>query len=203
MTIAFTHLPVEDRETLAELVAEHCQALEEGLQVVGRRMGSAKTGPIDLLAVDARGRLVVIDVTPQGGDHLLLEGLAHVRWLRRTHQQMANLASEQKADLTLFPRLILVAREFSAALREAIGGLGAPATDLFRFRWLEAGGQKGLLLELVSTSWALDAKKPKPEVPLPTLVEGIVALAEEEIATFMEMNSRFTLSQSRAAPCPR
>ena len=194
MSIAFTHLPVEDRETLAELVAEDCQALEEGLQVVSRRVSSAEREPIDLLAVDARGRLVVIDVTPQGGDHLLLEGLAHVRWLRQSHQQMANLALEQKADLTLFPRLIVVARDFSTALREAIGGLVTPATDLFRFRWLEVGGQKGLFLELVSSSCAVDIKKLKPEASLPTLVEGIVCLAEEEIASFMEMNSRFTIS---------
>jgi hypothetical protein len=195
MTMALTNLPLEDREALAQLVAEHCRALEEGLIVLDRRVGSAKIGPIDLLAADAHGRLVVIDVTPQGGDQLLLEGLIHVGWLRRNHRQMADLMPEQKVDPALFPRLILVARDFSTPFREAIEGMGTPAIDLFRFRWLRAGSEEGLLLELVSTSWAKEASKLKTEVSLPALGEGIVPLAEEEIATFMEMNSRFTISQ--------
>jgi hypothetical protein len=106
---------------------------------------------------------------------------------------MAHLASEQMADVTLFPRLILVAWNFSTVLQEAIEGLRTPATDLFRFRCLETGGRKGLLLELVSTSWQKDASKLGPEVSPPTLFRRIVPLSEEEIAAFMEMNSRFTI----------
>jgi hypothetical protein len=193
MTMAFTNLPLEDRGALAQLVSERCQDLEEGLVVLGQGVGSAKIGPIDILATDAHGRLVAIDVTPSGGDQLLLEGLAHVRWLRQNHRQVAHLVPEQKVDLTLFPRLILVAQDFSTALREAIEGLGTPATDLFRFRWLKAGDRKGLLLELVSTSGAKETGNLKGEVPLPTLGEGIVSLDEEEIAAFMEMNPRFTI----------
>jgi len=193
MTAIFTRLPLEDREELAKLVAEHCQALEEDLKIVGQREGGGKWGPMDLLAVDTHGRLVVIDVALQQGDQLLVEGLAHVGWLCRNRHQMAGLVTEQEADLSLSPRLILVAPDFSAALQEAIGGLGTVAIDLFRFRWLEAGGQKGLLLEPTFISSAKEEMKMGPEGSFPSLVEGFVPLAEEEIATFMKMDPRFTL----------
>lgn len=193
MTMVFNRLPIEDREELAKLVAEHCQVLEENLRVTDQPGGGGKWGPMDLLAVDANGRLVVIDVATQQGDQLLVEGLAHIGWLSRNQHQLADLATEREIDLTVYPRLILVAPDFSAALQEAVDGLRTISVDLFRFRWLEAEGEKGLLLELAFTSSAKEETKIGPEGPFPFLAEGVVPLTEEEIAAFMKMDLRFTI----------
>lgn len=192
MTLVFTHLPLKDREELAKLVAEHCVALEEGLKIVDQQEGGGKCGPMDLLGVDAQCRLVVIDVSPQGGDQLLVEGLAHVSWLWRNRHQIADVVAEREANLALYPRLILVAPNFSPSLQEAIRGLRFMAIDSYSFRWLEAGGEKGLLLELAFSSWAKEQEKARLESPFPVLAEGFVPLTEEEIADFMKMDSRFT-----------
>ncbi len=193
MTLVFAHLPLENREDLAKLVAEHCRALEEDLRLIARRLDGSKWGPMDLLAVDAHHRLVIIDVSPREGNQLLLEGLAHLGWLHRNHSQLTRLVGEQEFNLTLPPRLILVARGFPEGLQEVIDGLASLAIDLYRFRWLEAGDQKGLLLEPVFVSSERKKSDQGVEAPLLPPAEGSVRLAEEEIAAFMELSPRCTL----------
>jgi hypothetical protein len=193
VTLVFAHLPLEDRGDLAKLVAEHCHTLEEGLRIVAQRVDGSKFGPMDLLAVDLHLRPVIIDVSPQEGDQLLLEGLAHLGWFRRNRQQITHLLGGQKVNLDFSPRLILVARDFSDGLREAMDGLETMTIELFRFRWLEAGEQKGLLLEAVFAPPSREKMDRDAESPTFPPSEGRVPLAEEEIAAFMEMSPRFTL----------
>jgi len=192
VTLVFTHLPLKNREELAKLVAEHCAALEQGLKILDQHDGGGKFGPMDLLGVDVQRRLVVIDVSPRQADQLLVEGLAHVSWLWRNRHQIADVVADRQANLVLYPRLILVAPNFSPSFQEAIQGLRFMAIDSFSFRWLEAGGEKGLLLELAFSSWAKEQEKAGLEGPFPFLAEGFVPLNEEEIAAFMKMDSRFT-----------
>lgn len=193
MTTVFTPMPLEDKEDLAKLVVEHSEILEEGLKIVERGEGGANWGPLDLLAVDAGGRLALIEVAPRQGDHLLVEGLAHMAWFHRNRLGIADQLTEQGADLALYPRLILVAEDFSTMLRDAIEGLRNTAVDLLRYRWLEAGGQKGFLLESIFSSSTGEEIKTASQAPISSLNEGIVPLAEEEIATFIGMDPRFTL----------
>jgi RecB family endonuclease NucS len=193
MTMVFTPMPLENREDLARLVAEHCEILEEGLKIVERGEGGTNWGPMDLLAMDARGRLAVIEVAPRQGDQLLVEGLAHMGWFHRNRQRIAGPLTEQGVDLALYPRLILVAEDFSTIFREAMEGLRNMAVDLLRYRWLEASGQKGFLLESVFSSSSGEEMKTVSQALISSLTEGIVPLAEEEIATFIEMDPRFTL----------
>ncbi len=193
MTVIFNHLPVENSEKLVKLVAEHCAVLEEGLKVVDQGGKDGKRGPMNLLAVDTRGRLVVIDVATQPEDQLLVEGLAHVAWLCRNCSQRTDFVTELDADLTLYPKLILVAPDFSTTLQEAVQGSPGMSIDLFRFRLLEVKEEKGLLLESALTSSAKEGIETGPDNLLPPPGEDIVPLAEEEIATFMSMDHRFSL----------
>jgi RecB family endonuclease NucS len=193
MTKVFNSLPLEDGEKLIQLVAEHCRALDENLQIVGQEQIGRKWGPMDLLALDAKGRPVIIDVAPQTGEQLLVRGLADVSWLYKNRHQLADLLAERQANPDLYPRLILVAPDFSAQLQEAIEGLCAMAIDLFRFRWLESGEEKGLLLESAFTSRMEEKEADAPQNSFLPLPQGLVPLAEEEIAAFLKMERPFTL----------
>jgi RecB family endonuclease NucS len=192
MTKVFSYLPVEDRDKLAQLVAEHAQALEKGLRVLKHRVKGGEWGPMDLLALDAKGRPVIIDVAPLPGDQLLVEGLAHVAWLRQNQAQVATLLENHEGNTSFQHRLILVAPDFSDTLQKAAGGLEALVVDLYRFRLLEADDEKALLVESVFSSAATEKISVESEESI-SLSEGIIPLAEEEIATFMNMDPRFTL----------
>jgi hypothetical protein len=169
-------------------VAENSQALEEGLRVVDPGKGRGQWGPMDLLAVDATGRPVIIDVTPQARDDLLVESLAHLRWFHHYRHQMVPLLSDRIKDLMVKPRLVLVAPDFSTDCQEAVATLENIPVDLFRLRLLQSENEEGLLIEpvLSSTQKEPSEERPAEKISLPSLM---IPLDEEEIAVFMKMKS--------------
>ena len=193
MTKVFASLPLKDRKQLAQLVAEHCQALDESLKVVERSGEEEIWGSMDLLAIDGGSRPVIIDVALQDGDELLVEGLAHLGWMAQNRKLLAALMAEEEVNMDLSPKLILVAPDFSSTLQKAATGLTNLAIDLFRFRWLESGEEKGLFLESAFSSASRETPAGEALGSSGTLSKSIVPLEEEEIATFMNMNPRFTL----------
>jgi len=186
MTKVFSSLPLEDRDRIARLVAENAPALEKELRVVDPGKGRGKWGPMDLLAVDGRGRPVIIDVCPRADDELLVEGLAHLGWFGQYRHQISALLSEKSGELLLHPRLILVAPDFSTRCQQAAAALEGVAVDLIRLRPLEADGEEGLLVESIFST------QPKePQTIASGLAESLparsVPLNEEEILSFLKM----------------
>ena len=193
MAKVFSSLPLEDRRQLAQLVADHCQALDENLKVVGRSGQEELWGPMDLLAIDEGRRLVIIDVALQAGDDLLVQGLAHLSWISQNQQLLTALLAEEQVNIDMSPRLILVAPDFSSVIQKAADGLTSVAIDLFRFRWLESGEEKGILLESVFSTTSRQKSASEAQRSSASLSKSIVPLEEEEIAIFMNMDPRFTL----------
>jgi RecB family endonuclease NucS len=192
LTKIFNSLPLENKDKLAQLVAQHAQSLEEGLRVVDPGKGRGKWGPMDLLAVDGKGRPVIIDVAPQARDDLLVEGLSHLTWFNQYRHQMTALLKEKAQELFVHPRLILVAPDFSELCQKAITALEHVAVDLFRLRWLQSEGEEGLLIEPVFSSAAKEKIAAEPAVTLSNL-PGTIQLAEEEIVSFLRMKPQFDL----------
>jgi hypothetical protein len=192
MTKVFNSQPLEDRDRLARMVAENSQSLEKGLRVVDPGKGRGTWGPMDLLAVDASGRPVIIDVTPRARDDLLVEGLSHLQWFGRYGHEMLPLPGDKAKDLFTQPRLILVAPDFSTCCRNAVTALHSLPVDLYRLRLLHSENEDGLLIEPVCSSRQAEssAETPAKDVSLPSIM---VPLGEEEIASFMETKSSFDL----------
>jgi len=192
VTKVFNSKPLEDRDRLALMVAENSQALEKGLRVVDPGKGRGKWGPMDLLGVDATGRPVIIDVAPQARDDLLVEGLSHLRWFHQYRHQMLPLLGERARDLFVHPRLILVAPDFSACFQDAVAALENLPVDLFRLRLLQSDNENGLLIEYANSSTHKESSGEQLEQDI-SLPSTMIPLGEEEIASFMKMESSFDL----------
>ena len=192
MTKVFNSKPLEDRDRLALMVAENSQALEKGLRVVDPGKGRGKWGPMDLLGVDATGRPVIIDVAPQARDDLLVEGLSHLQWFHQYRHQMLPLLGDRARDLFVHPRLILVAPDFSARCQDAVTTLENLPVDLFRLRLLQSENENGLLIEYAYSSMHKESSGEQPEQDI-SLPSTMISLGEEEIASFMKMESSFDL----------
>jgi len=192
MTKVFNSQPLEDRDRLARMVAENSSSIEKGLRVVDPGKGRGQWGPMDLLAVDSTGRPVIIDVTPEVRDDLLVEGLSHLHWFQRYRHRMQPLLEEKTRDLFVHPRLILVAPDFSGCCQQAVAALEHPPVDLYRLRLLHSENEDGLLIELAYSSAQREStgERQTPDVSLPSTV---IPLGEEEIASFMKMKSSFDL----------
>jgi RecB family endonuclease NucS len=192
VTKIFNSQPLEDRDKLAQLVADHATSLEKNLRVVDPGKGRGKWGPMDLLAVDGKGYTVIIDVSPRTRDDLLVEGLSHLSWFDQYRHQVAPPREEQAEELFVPPRLILVAPDFSDRCQKAVAALENVRIDLYRLRWLQSDDEEGLLIEPVYSS----AGKEKTAGELTThlaAVPGMVQLGEEEIASFMKTDLHYDL----------
>jgi hypothetical protein len=192
VTKIFNSQPVQDRDRLARLVAENAQALEKNLRVVDPGKGRGKWGPMDLLAVDAKGQPVIIDVSPITRDDLLVEGLSHLKWFHQYRHQIAALLKDRTEELFVSPRLILVAPDFSDCCQNAVAALEQVPVDLFRLRWLQSEDEEGLLIEFIVSSVQ------KEQTPGDTGLTGslcpvTIPLAEEEIASFIKANPQHDL----------
>ena len=192
MTRVFNSQPLEDRDRLARMVAENSQSLEKGLRVVDPGKGRGQWGPMDLLAVDITGRPVIIDVTPEARDDLLVEGLSHLHWFQRYRHQMQPLLGDKAKDLFVHPRLILVAPDFSICCQHAVAALDSLPVDLYRLRLLHSENEDGLLIELAYSSTQVESSGERQAWGV-SLLSTMIPLGEEEIASFMKMKSSFDL----------
>ena len=192
MTKVFNSKPLENRDRLAQMVAENSQSLEKGLRVIDPGKGRGQWGPMDLLAVDAAGGPVIIDVRPESGDDLLVEGLSHLGWFKQYRHQMLPLLGDKAKDLFVQPRLILVAPDFSSCCQDAVAALENLTVDLYRLRLLHSDDENGLLIELVRSSVRTESAEEGSgrEISLPSTM---IPLGEEEIASFMKMKPSFDL----------
>jgi len=107
---------LREREELEPLLVAAPEIIEEGLKVIQNQFPT-NSGPLDMLAVDAWGAAVVIELKDDIDDGQLNQGLryydwvrSNIAWISRTHRQI---------DAAKTPRLILIAPGFSEKLKIA------------------------------------------------------------------------------------
>jgi hypothetical protein len=107
--------PRSDRR-LRALVCKHVGSLEDGLRVADVNLPLDVGGPVDLVAVDRRNRIVIVDVEPARSDDLLLRGLCHLDWFARNVPIVVRMYSGYGIDFLSEPRVFLLAPLFSPAV---------------------------------------------------------------------------------------
>ncbi len=140
--------PLTKSQVIAVL-REPWDAIEERLRAVDSSVPCSPCGVIDVLAVDAASRLVVIDVDAFAGDGLLLRGLSHTEWLVRNAPNVRRTYPGWTIDFAAPPRLILVAPRFSAAVTHAVAQISEPEIACVRYRSLDVSGWTGVFFEPV------------------------------------------------------
>lgn len=148
MSVAVRPLAVTDREELASLVEANLPALEPGLSLLDRRFPAGEA-PVDLLALDTRGRLVLCMVGSGSDFAVLVQALEAYGWCREHEALMGRLFPVARIDTAVPPRLYLLAPRFSDGLRRMARYLGTLSPVLVECRGLEVNGVRAICFEPV------------------------------------------------------
>jgi hypothetical protein len=135
------------REQLAAALKSMDGVLESGLRVIDFGIPCAPCGEIDLLAIDRTNQLAIIDFELTVGDEILVRGLGHFDWMVANLPNVRRMFRGQAINISLEPRLLLLAPHFSSRLRCAARQIQRPRIDWVRYTWVDVSGQPGVLLE--------------------------------------------------------
>ncbi len=135
------------RPAVARALRSFEGALEQGLRMIDEGIPCGSCGEMDFLALDRAARLAVVDFDLCSSDELLVRGLGHLDWVLANEPNLRRMFRGQAINLSLQPRLFLLAPEFSKRLTCAARRLGSLQIELVRYHLVEAPGQLGILFE--------------------------------------------------------
>ena len=184
MSLSIRPLVLTDREELAALVEANLPALEGGLSILERRFPAGQV-PVDLVAVDARERLVLLILGSGSNPAMLLQGLEAYGWCRENGALLGRLLPGAGIDAATPPRLFLLAPRFSDSLRRTARYLGPVSPVLVECRCLEVNGERGICFEPVEGNVEAPPAEPDapegagdPDDPVRARVRGLVSHLE-------------------------
>lgn len=111
-----------DEKELESLVVNNigsiANVLEKGdIKVIGRQLRT-DTGPLDILAIDDEGVLIVFELKVSEDDNQLDQGLRYFDWVVSDIEWIARAYPAEKINIGKNPELILIAPSFSRNLRK-------------------------------------------------------------------------------------
>ena len=138
------------KDQLTATLAECQDALEPGLRILGAAVPCSPHTEIDVLAVDRRNRLTIVDVETTLDDRLLLRGIGHVDWAVCNLANLGRMYPACAIDAGLQPRLMLVAPAFSQLHASALRQLTGPAVRCFIYHTVVVSDRPGIFIEPAS-----------------------------------------------------
>ena len=113
------------KDRLAAALREFDGALEEGMRGIDTNV-PCDPDEIDVLALDRTNQLTIVDFDTASNDGLLLRGIAHFDWAVRNIANLGRMYRGQAINLSLPPRLFLVAPQFSPLLKSVARQITRP-----------------------------------------------------------------------------
>ena len=162
--------------------------MEEGLRVLDSHLRSGDGSLIDLLAMDARGALVLIEIERDSEDELFLRLIDHQAWVVSQAPFLRRLYALPGLDIARTPRIIVLAHDYSATARARLRCLNLPL-DSRTYRLLVAGDAPALYLESSEEAPA-ETALPRPVGVAAELPSGAERLTPEELEMFYRFERR-------------
>jgi len=152
---------VREKEELEPLLIANPGVIEEGLKIIAHQLPTS-SGPLDILAVDDEGTLVVIELKNEAAETHLDQGLRYYDWCRENISWIADAYSgKAKIDPKATPRLMLVAPSFADTVRRIAKYIDADL-DLIEYQVFEnEKGEQSLICNAIDYG---EAPVP-PEIP--------------------------------------
>ena len=125
------------------------EALEEGLTSIDSEIACPPCGQIDLLGLSRSNQLTIIAFNTNADEWLLIRGLGHVDWVTRNMPIIRRLYPSHTIDYSLPPALMLVAPQFSPALRSVARQVRCPTIKWIRYCALESSVGLGIFFERI------------------------------------------------------
>jgi hypothetical protein len=137
------------RELVLGFLKENASILEERLRTIDSNIPCDSFGFIDLVAVDSRGQLCIINVDIDQKDESLLRGIAYFDWIIRNKPIVRRMYQGHAISFSAQPRLFLVAPSFSPLVKCVAERITCPEVFCFVYRTIAMPEGTGILLEHV------------------------------------------------------
>lgn len=137
------------RDQLAPLLKEFHGVLEEGLVSIDSEVPGPPCGQIDLLGLSHSNQLTIIDFDTNTDERLLLRGIGHLDWITMNLPIIRRLYPGHAINYSLPPALMLVAPQFSPALRSVARQVAYPRIKWIRYCVLESSAGLGIFFERI------------------------------------------------------
>jgi hypothetical protein len=188
MAMTIKKIEVFTKEEITALVAEQHKALDDGLELVGERLGKKGETPWDLVGVDSEKRLVLIQVEALAADRILSALLSRLDWAWEHLETIVRMYPDHGIDCSRLPRVLVIAPEFSPALKRSMSYLTYRVSiSLYVYRYLQTDAGKGLLLELLMRGAKYDRIPRNESVKVRVLeVPAPAKVTTEEIMEFLQ-----------------
>ena len=173
---------IKDKAELEKLFIKEISNIDERLEIIDKQTKLKRSGEIDLLAIDGRRRLVLIEISQDNEEFLLSKALDHFDWIISNEEIVTKMFLADKIDLTLVPRIIMLAARFSEAFKRRLLYLKPMQIYLYEYRCIETDGAKRLLLERVEIDSG-EREEPPSLQTKKSVEEHIRSIADETVRT--------------------
>jgi len=167
-----TTIELSEKELESLIVADPSQ-IEEGLKLISHQHPT-DSGPLDILAVDTGGSLVIIELKIEANEEHLNQGLRYYDWAR---QNLAWLAKDY-SSFGLNPdspiRLILIAPSFTETVKRIAKYVDAELQLFEYYAIQDSKGEKAIICNEINFGQPPD----RPQIP--TIDEKIKYVTNQE-----------------------
>jgi len=160
--VSIEKLKIESRHELEEMMPNELSQMEKGLTVICTDVPINDKTTLDILCHDGEGQLVVVQLSVNEDDFMLLHGIQSLDYVEKFKSFLKATYNKHTIDAKAKPRLVLIAPSFSDALLHAVESMSGIPIDLYEWEYLKLGDHKGFRLQPVYT-WK--SEKPKEEKP--------------------------------------
>ena len=105
-------ISIQEHTQLEPMLKADLAVLEEGLRVVASQL-QTDSGPLDILAVDSDGTLIVVELKDEAAEGIIDQGLRYYDWCIQNLPWISRAYKEFNIDPKVAPRLYLVAPSFT------------------------------------------------------------------------------------------
>ncbi len=180
---------VEDfsKEEIKNLVAGNYKMLDKNLELIGRSLGTRSERLWDLVGIDDKKRLVLINVELRYNDKMLYQIVNRLDWAWENMENINKMHPSYVVDDNQMPRVIVVAPSYSPFFKKSITYLNYRIKiELFTFTYLENAAEKGIFLEPVEIKVRYDhVLKADSKSVKPIEVSDGTKVTTEEIMEFL------------------
>jgi len=163
------------RSEVVRLISRHADLLEKGVSVLDVNLRIPSGIPIDVLAVDSRGTLLIVDVFDGKNSSWIAHVLHHLKWVDSNRDFLSKAYGVEGIDTSLRARAVSVVARLSGPAMDALSYLKDVSLSCYRLRCFTAEDGRFLTLE------SRLSNKPVVKDPLQP-----VELTKAEIADFLD-----------------
>ncbi|MEM2254171.1 MAG: endonuclease NucS [Candidatus Bathyarchaeia archaeon] len=161
--VSIEKLSIDSHHELEQMIVNEIGLVEKGLTVICSNVPVNEKTTLDILCHDSNGQLVIIQLSVQEDDTMLLQGLQSLDYVDKFKAFLKATYNKHKIDDKEKPRLILIAPSFSDAVKRAVESMKGIRVDLYEWEYLKLGDHKGLRLQPIFAWKHFEKSKEKEE----------------------------------------